>query len=129
MFFLEYIECLFGSNQFIFATSCCSFILKSCLLYILLRKTFGSITVEKPLYFLLATLIGNMFSDFAWIIKLIKTLFVPQLSYYAVLFFIRIAWVFSIIQYQSLALFIESLVTQHYSLPKRQKFFLGISLF
>ena len=127
MFFLEYIEYFFGSYPFIFATTCGSFILKACLLIALLRKTIGSATVERPLIFLLATLIGNMFSDFAWMIKLTQTLFIPQLSYSIVLFFIRIAWVFFIIQYQSLALFIESLVTQRYQLPMRQKLFIGIS--
>jgi transcriptional regulator of aromatic amino acid metabolism len=127
MFFLEYLEFFFGSYQFIFIATSISFLLKGCLLILLIRKTMSAVTVERPLFFLLATLVGNMFSDLAWMLKLAQIFFAPELSYTMVLFFIRIAWVFFIIQYQSLALFIESLVSQRYTLPLRQKIFTLIS--
>jgi len=60
--------------------------------------------------------------------KLTKILFLPQLDYQLVLFFVRIAWVFFIIQYQALALFIENLVVRKNSLSLRQKLFLLTSV-
>ena len=78
-------------------------------------------------FFLVAILIGNMFSDLGWVLKLSQSLFFPQLSYQIVLFVIRIAWVFFIVQYQSMSLFIESLVTDQYHIPLRQKVLFFIS--
>ncbi|HJZ23085.1 MAG TPA: hypothetical protein VJ201_01375, partial [Candidatus Babeliales bacterium] len=86
-----------------------------------------SAIVGKHFYFLLAIIVGNMFSDFAWMMKLSKILFLSQLDYKLVLFFVRIAWIFFIIQYQALALFIENLVIQKYTFPLRQKLFCSIS--
>jgi hypothetical protein len=70
---------------------------------------------------------GSMLSDFAWIIKLVQVLFLPQLDYKIILFIVRLAWIFFIIQYQALALFIESLVVQKYRFSLRQALFLLIS--
>src|SRR5579863_3096355 len=125
MVFLEYIESILGSFYFILPATLLSFFLKSGILIALIRKTANMERVIKPLFFLVAILVGNMFSDLAWALKLSKLLFFPQLDYHIVLFIIRIAWCFFIVQYQSMSLFIESLVTNRYSMSRRQKFFLG----
>jgi len=127
MFFIKYLELFFGSYQFIFAATLGSFILKLCLLFVLIRRTVSLEKIERPVLFLLTILISNMFSDFAWIIKFIQLLFLPQLSYTIIIFFIRIAWIFFIIQYQALALFLESLVSKNYKINKRQAFFIVTS--
>jgi transcriptional regulator of aromatic amino acid metabolism len=127
MIFLEYIESVLGSFYFILPATLLSFFLKLGILIVLVRKTANMERVIKPLFFLVAILVGNMFSDLAWALKLSKLLFFPQLDYHIVLFIIRIAWCFFIVQYQSMSLFIESLVTNRYSMSRRQKFFLGVS--
>ena len=88
---------------------------------VLIKKTTGSNEIIRQLFFLFAILVGNMFSDLAWIVKLSQILFIPQLSYKIVLFIIRIAWVFLLVQFQSMSLFMESLVTDNYIVPLRQK--------
>jgi len=121
MFFLECIESILGSFYFILPATSLSFLLKLVILVVLIRKTFTMDTVARPLFFLFAILVGNMFSDLAWILKLSQLLFLPEISYQIVLFIIRVAWIFLLVQFQSISLFIESLVTDQYSLPFRQK--------
>ncbi len=53
----------------------------------------------------------------AWILKLIRQLWIPSFDYRVYLFWLRIAWAFLIVQYQALALFIESLVEKN--IPSR----------
>jgi len=127
MFFLEFFESILSSFYFILLATSISFLLKLGILVALIRKTFGAVRVERPLFFLFAILVGNMFSDLSWVLKLSQMLFFPQLSYSIVLFIIRMAWVFVLIQYQSMSLFIESLVTDYYIISLRQKIFCGIS--
>ena len=127
MFFLEYLEQFFNNFSFIFIATSLSFFLKAYFLVVLIKQVLKSVIIGKHFYFLLAIIISNMFSDFAWIIKLSKILFLPQLDFQLVLFFVRIAWIFFIIQYQALALFIENLVIQKYKLPLRQKLFSTVS--
>ena len=130
MIFLEYIESILNNFYFIFFANLSSFILKACILILLIIKSFFPFKIERPLFFLLLIIISNMFSDFAWIIKLWQMLFFPQLNYQVTLFITRIAWIFAITQYQTIALFLESLVVQKYQIPLRQKIccFLSILL-
>jgi transcriptional regulator of aromatic amino acid metabolism len=127
MIFLEYIELALGSFYFILPATLLSFFLKLGILIALVRKTANMERVIRPLFFLVAILIGNMFSDLAWILKLSQLLFLPQLSYQIILFIIRSAWIFFMVQYQSMSLFIESLVTDRYSISIRQKCLFVIS--
>lgn len=127
MFFLEFLESILSSFYFILCTTFLSFFLKISFLIALIRKIARMETVIGPLYFLFAILIGSMFSDLAWMLKLLQLLFIPQLNYQIVLFVVRIAWVFVIIQYQSMSLFLESLVTNKYIIVFRQKIFFSIS--
>ncbi len=130
MFFLEFLESILSSYYFILFATSLSFILKLAILIALVRKTIRMDSVAHPLFFLFAILIGNMFSDLAWILKLSQMLFFPQMSYQIVLFIIRLAWVFVIVQYQSMSLFIESLVTDNYIITFKQRIlFIVSSLF
>jgi len=112
MFFIEYIEWFFNNFYFIFTATFGSLCLKLCILFFLIHRTISLRKIERPFFFLFIIIISNMFSDFAWVLQLSKILFFPQLNYKIILFFTHIAWMFFIIQYQSLVLFIESLVVQ-----------------
>lgn len=130
MFFLEFLESVIGSFQFILFATTISFLLKLSFLIALTRRIIKLDKVIRPLYFLFAIIIGNMFSDLAWILKLLQLLFLPEIKYQTVLFIIRIAWIFFIVQYQSISLFLESLVTNEYIICARQKIlFIASSLF
>jgi len=127
MFFLEFFESIFSSFYFILFATSLSFLLKLSFLIALIKKIVKMDIVVRPLYFLLAILVSNMFSDLAWITKLSQLLFFPQLSYKIVLFIIRIAWVFVLMQYQSMSIFIENLVNQNYVFVLKQRILFFIS--
>lgn len=122
MFFLEIIESILSSFYFILFATSLSFLLKLVILIVLFRKAIKAIHLEKPLSFLSLVLIGSMFSDLAWMLKLFQILFFPQIGYKIVLFVIRIAWIFFLVQYQSISLLIESLIIKHYRISLRHKF-------
>jgi len=124
---LNILELFLGSLYFLFAVTTASLILKFFILGVLVRR--GSQVTEKsyPWIFLVSILVGTLISDVAWIVKLIQSLFVPNLDYRFIVFLIRIAWGFTIVQYHGFTLFLESLVTQQYKLPIRQKIFLSFS--
>lgn len=81
-------------------------------------------------FFLLLATIGSMFSNIAWIASTSHKLFLTDIiDYRFILFVIRIGWVFSIIFYQSLACFIESLSSINPTLRWHQKIFMVLSAF
>ena len=88
MIFLEYIESILGSFYFILPATLLSFFLKLGILIAVVRKTINMERVIKPLFFLVAILIGNMFSDIAWVLKACRELSLFQLSYNNTLFII-----------------------------------------
>ena len=71
----------------------------------------------------------SMFGDIAWIIKLLREIAFPHIPYLTVIFFIRIAWAFVILQYQSLSFFIQSLVEKNFTFNQLHKLLLLISSF
>jgi transcriptional regulator of aromatic amino acid metabolism len=127
MVFLEYVESILGSFYFILPATLLSFFLKLGILTALMSKTVKMDRAIKPLFFLVVILIGNMFSDIAWVVKSFQELNLFHVSYQLGSFIVRIAWVFFIVQYQSMSLFIESLVTNQYIYPLRQKLFFVLS--
>ncbi len=127
MFFLEFFESILSSFHFILLATSLSFLLKLSFLIALIKKMVKMDTVARPLYFLFTILIGNMFSDLAWMLKSSQLLFFANLNYQFVLFVIRIAWIFFLVQYQSMSLFLESLVTDNYVIGIRQKALLFVS--
>ena len=70
---------------------------------------------HMPWLFFIGSITGSLFGDIAWIIKLTHHLALASINYTIVTFFIRIAWGCTIIHYQSLSLFIESLSLKHFS--------------
>lgn len=101
-----------------------AFSTKSFLLIFLGLKGFRSSKISKPLLLLFGALIGSIFADLTWIVKLIREIFLPSLDYRILLFLIRLAWAFSLIQYQSLSIFIESLSEKNHRMKIGQKMLL-----
>jgi transcriptional regulator of acetoin/glycerol metabolism len=126
---LHFFESVLGSYPFLLTTIVIAFSVKAYLLSTLISRGNLTTNAKKTWFFLLMVLIGSMISDSAWALKLIEY-FVPLAAsnYYQIrIFWIRIAWGFAVIQYQSLALFLESLIDQQNRLNLRQKLFLSVS--
>ncbi len=122
-----FIESILGSFPFLLFVQSIAFTLKLIFFIFLFRHRPSANTARKSTYFLLAVLLGGIFEDFAWIAKLIHNLFFYDLSYKYILFITRIAWAFTIIQYQSLSLFIEHLIQKPFQFSLRHKIFFTIS--
>jgi len=118
---------IIGSYQFLLIATSFAFCLKTCILIFLIFRGTKLTKISRPLIFILLVLIGTMASDVAWILKLSKSLFFPSLDYRILTFLIRIAWALFVVQYQSLALFIEGLTTKKGYISFHQKIFLIIS--
>ncbi len=116
-----------ASAQFLLGVIIISFLVKIYFLTLLSLQGFIPLSTRKPWIFLLGTLAGSMVGDVAWILKLIREILVPNSSYLLVTFFIRIAWAFLIIQYQSLSFFIQSLTEKNFTFTRLHKSLLIIS--
>ncbi len=116
-----FIYSIIHSPSFILAAIVSSFVVKIYLLTILIPHGLRSRTIQKPWLFLLGVLIGSMFGDIAWIVKLLGDIHIVSFDYSVLIFFVRLSWSFLIIQYQSLALFIESLTQKKFTLNPMHK--------
>ena len=124
------IEFLCGSFPFLITVNLISFFFKFFLLVAVVKNIKLS-HINRTLLYLIIVLTGAIFEDFSWILLLIKDSFLPAafvMAYRIILFFVRIAWVFYVIEYQAMCLFIESLITNTTKFNKRQIIFLGISI-
>ena len=98
-----------------------SLLLKTILLSMLASSLFRSRIIIQPCLFLMTVLIASMVGEIAWSVRLCRNLFFPEIPFSITVFFVRIAWAFLLVQYQSLSLFIRSLTQQRYILSKIQK--------
>lgn len=114
--FFELLYHTIASAQFLLAAVIISFSVKTYFLSILIPQGLRSIKIQLPWLYLLGILAGSMFGDIAWVIKLVREIWMPETGYSVITFFIRIAWAFLILQYQSLSLFIESLAEKNFKL-------------
>jgi len=123
----NYITSTIESYPFLLVAITLSFLFKLFIFSNIIKQLLRT-TTRLSLWILLAIiLLANMTSDIAWMIKIVTILFIPATDYRIMLFIIRIAWAFAIIQYQALALFLENLVAQNYKLPIHQKIYCTIS--
>lgn len=121
------LESILGGLPFLISVNVIAFTLKAVILALFLSQKSQPNATKRSRFYLLLVLIGSMVEDSAWVVKLIQFLFVPTLDYRIQITWIRVAWAFSVIQYQALALFVESLAEQNHSLNLRQKIFVSIS--
>ncbi len=113
--------------QILFVSVLISFFSKIGIFVTLIKKKIRSSSPKNIYSLLTAILVAATITDFAWIFKLIKMLVYPNFDYRIVLFFIRFAWAFFIIQYQCASLFIENIVNKNLKISLEQKIFSAIS--
>lgn len=115
------------SSELLFLVILISFVVKIYLIKLLIPSGFKKFTIKHSWLFLLGTLIGTFFGDLAWIVKLMREMRFLTISYPSLVFLIRISWGFLILQYQSLSLFLESLIIKKFVLLTRHKLCLLLS--
>lgn len=113
-----------ASDEFIFTSMIISLAVK---VYLLIKLIRYSEKINLISFFLSLTLLGSAIEDFSWIARKGEILFLPNLDYRIRIFIIRFAWGFSILQWQSLALFLESLVKDKFRVSKIQRLLIPIS--
>lgn len=125
---LTFLAFLLKSRELLLCVITFSFCVKISFLHLLIPHAFKASRVIAPALFLLGIIIGSMMGDFAWMLKIGRELLIPDLPYEYVTFFIRISWAFLIIQYASLAFFIQTLITAHFKPSLLQKVLMGASI-
>jgi len=121
--FFNTLALITGSPQLLFIVFIASFSLKLGFLTYLAHRTLQSETSPRPIYFLMLVLLSSLICDITWLL----TPFSYYIDFPIYNTFLRIAWAFTIILYQALALFLESLTSQKSSLTLRQKIFFTVS--
>ena len=131
---------LINNDYFLLAATSISFFFKILLLIKLFQTRARSFSPFWPSLFLSLALIGSSIVESDWIFVTTKQLFFGNPDSRFFIFWNRIVWAFLIVQYHSLALFTESLVTPDFKFNIRHKisialsggffsFFIGIALY
>ena len=117
---LHIIEQILESTYFLLAVKICACL---CKLYMLIGLIYYGVRLKSTksilLFFIGAVLMGSAIVDISWALKLLRLTHVPAISLSVVYFSLRMAWVFTVIQYLSLTLFIESLLSHKLKLQVR----------
>ncbi|MGA9530848.1 MAG: sigma 54-interacting transcriptional regulator [Candidatus Babeliales bacterium] len=118
---LSFLDALPTTKYFFFLITLISLFLKTAILILLIikKKPLAGNAI-RALYLLTILILSGITIDIAWIMSLVRLLFLPNLNYQINLFFLRISWGFMAILYQSLALFIEILTEERARLSLRQ---------
>lgn len=125
------INLILNNYLFLLIISSISMLLKVTILYIFVSSLVSRVASIKRRLYLSLILISAIFEDAAWVLVLsYKFFFVDAiaLNVHLPVFIVRSAWIFYIIQYQSLTLLIENLSDQEESIATRQKWFIGINI-
>ncbi|MFC1842194.1 hypothetical protein ACFLYU_00880, partial [Candidatus Dependentiae bacterium] len=126
--FFVYLENFIGNETVILVIASLSFFIKLYLIIKLLSNSFKHKKTHASLSLLIIFIGTAMIADSAWIFKLARELLFPFTDYRIALFWFRIAWAFNVIQFHSLALFIESLIKNKKLMGLRQKIYIPITL-
>lgn len=124
---LQLVHQVIQSNSFFLATLFVALGIKLYLLIILVLKGLKHSHATFSLVLLLGVLFGSIMGDVSWTVKLIRKLLIPSIPYEFYVVLIRLSWASLIIQYQSLALFIESLTKKNYHLGIMHRMILTVS--
>jgi len=137
---LEMLDAIIGSPPLLLAVFMICFAIKGVILFSLIKKKIHLRSTYFTTIPLIIILITSMLDNSAWILKLVRTLWLPNIDYRVYLFWLRISWGGMIIHYQALTLFITNLISKKKKLAPYQicfilttsaffLFFLGIAFF
>ena len=118
---------LLNSPYFLLGIYLATITLKSSILINLIIKRIHSISSKLPYFFLIGVLVSTLVQDIDWAFTLIKKIFLNDENSVFFMTWRRVSWAFTVMQYQFISLFIESLVSKNYKIGLRQKLFLTVS--
>ncbi len=124
---LSSLYAMLKTPHFLLFTMWVALSIKIYLITLLVPKGLRTSSFKLPWLFLLLILLGSMVGDVAWISKLTRQIFFPWIPYGLHIFIVRCSWAAMVMQYQFLALFIESFVHKKYRLNLWQKFTTALS--
>jgi len=127
--FLTSVQNLLGSTKFILFIAFASFVIKFYLITKLLSNTCSNKRSHTSLTLLITFIAGSMVADLGWVIKFAREIYFPFIDLRIQLFCIRMIWAFNVVQYHSLALFIESLIKGKKLFGLRQKLYTCVTIF
>ncbi len=116
MALIEPLISFFGNLSVLFTVTTISIIVKIYLLAQLINQRPQTALSKKPWFLLALVLISAIIIDFAWIMVLIKFIWLPDMDFRFLLLPLRFSWGFFVIQYQALTLFVESLIASRTTL-------------
>lgn len=117
-----------GRQEFLLTTEIFSLIFKLVLLVTLIFYSLKKSVPRRFLILLVGFLVGSlMYSDANWIPSNLKQIFLPEIDFRFIALMGRLGWAFFVIQNQSLAMFLESLLEKKFKLKISHYFFLLVS--
>lgn len=124
---LNGIDTFFGNHHVLFIIHVLGLFLKSILLCTLIKNFSKMLNGYLHLFFLSGVVLGSLISDFTWLIVLTRILLLPNFDNRVVIFFVRVAWGFTSLQYQSMSFLVYSLVERSIKLSFIQIILCAIS--
>ncbi len=118
----------FGSAPFCLTAEIISLTTKGLILASLFINRSEESTLHRSWRYLIILLVSAMATNFSWIIKLVRMLILPQIDYRIMIATFRISWAMTIVQYQALALFINSFTNKNRRIVYWQWCFLVVSV-
>ena len=102
---------IINSLPFFISIETASILAKICILiWLLLSNKIIKSSLNSIRIFLVLILLGALLEDLAWVVNTLETSILPSIDSRAAILLLRVAWIFTIVQYQSFSLFIENLI-------------------
>ncbi|HRN77980.1 MAG TPA: sigma 54-interacting transcriptional regulator [Candidatus Dependentiae bacterium] len=105
------VDVIIGSPPFLLSVFIIFFLFKALLLTALVKKGIQTNIAKLPLILLAIILLSSMLENSAWIYKFVRSLWFPHTDFRIYLFWLRLTWGLSVIHFQTIVLFLESLIT------------------
>lgn len=126
--FLDQLQHIFENPILMLGIFSTAILIKILVLVTLIKKKSPSLISKYPYLFLLGVLITSMLQDFEWVFTSLNKIFLDDNEINFFIFWGRCAWAFTVLFYQFLALFMESLVSHEFKFNFRNKLFISISI-
>ncbi len=124
----SYIHSSLSSPAFLLGVLLFSVALKIFIFIKLIQRRAALYQAPLSLYFLIGILVSTIVQESDFAIGLIREIFFNGFNHQFFIFFRRMAWIAITLQYQFLALFIESIVSKNFQLKLRHKISSALSL-
>lgn len=124
-----YLSSILNNSYFLLGVFLATLSIKAYILAHLIFKKTYSISSRLPYFFVIGVLVSTFIQDTDWVSMLVTKLFLSETETLLRMriFWMRVSWAFTVMQYQFITLFIESLVSKNYKIGLRQKIFITIS--